>query len=1231
MAGTRATKQWSFSKEETITSFEALRQNLQYTLSLDQNFAAFLADGFTWLKKTNANPLRGIADDGEEVAEANRRTATQKCTHLDLMLGQIANYCPIISRNTIIKNSTSINSIWQLILSFLEPNERPEDLFQRLASFIEDNLLRAGGNIHHHGEVPEADEELSPSLENLIVLTRLRLIHRDLPNLVKQRYGTELRSCKYLPDEDKQYMSRVRQSYCTEVGDSESEDNVDNEQVSFLNDNVGHSKLRVVSALRRVSTKQSPYFKAFYKHFPLELTLDTGAEVNNAPEAPDNIRDLKTTIYIDTTHTSHFSKQVSVDPDNLLSPDLQTQFKELLRKFSEVFSPNFEGYNEAIGPFEASVNMGPVQPPQRKGRMPQYSKNNLVELKNKFDELECKGVFRKPEDVGVSVEYIKPSFLVKKASGGFRLVTAFADVGRYSKPQPSLMPDVDSTLRTIAQGSIYNQVCFTSAFYHNPLANDSMKYCGVATPYRGDCVYTRSAMGMPGSETALEELMCRIVEDFLQKGCVAKLADDLFCGGNTPEELLHNWECVLQSLQKSGICLSPSKTVICPKSITILGWICSQGSISASTHRVATLASCPVPDTVPAPLEETISGMKSADKIIWSDVLREHFEFTQKSLSSCKAIMLPKCSDQLWIVADGYVTKRGIGATLYINRDGKVFLAGFFSAKLRKHQVLWLPCEIEALSIAASVKHFSPFIIQSKLQANVLTDNKPCVQGFEKLCRGEFSASPRVTSFLSVVSRYQVSVNHLSGRANIPSDFASRNAPLCTEPNCQNCCFISRTEDSVVRAVSIQDLLNDEFRLPFTTRSAWINIQSECPDLRRTHAHLKQGTRPFKKLTNKGYLNVASIAKDGLLVVRRCDPLAPPNEFELIIVPRSVLDGLVTALHIKLDHPSKHQLILVLKRHFYALDKPKVTEQASDSCHTCASLKRFPKSLVEQSSEDPPDFEEKLGSLRDGLIRLLIPLKPLNGPSVVGRIDPAPGFRPLCDDSYLKQLNISIGRVKNQNKNPVVDKAIAELEDELLREERDQSPLSVKTLVIVTTRLNSRLRQRGLSSRKLWTQRNQFTHEQLPISDMNLIRAQHEARNKNHGFSEISKCSRPGRPIPDVSVGDLVYLYTDRSKTQSRDRHLVVARDGECVHQNPRNSQNEYNEESDFDDHDEDSLPKPIPDLPPARAEPPPILICENIDDVENLDEPTGLPDNSLERDITHSKSSNEDNKRVLR
>ncbi len=211
MASNRAPKQWTLTKEETITSFEAWRQNLLYILSLDPNFAHFLLEETTWRRKTSANPTRGFEDDGETVPEASRRTAAQKVTHLELMLGQIANFCPVVSRNTIVKCSISMQSIWQAIrahfgfqstgsrfLDFnnirLEPGERPEDLYQRLVGFIDDNLLRANGNIQHHGENITVDEEITPSLENVIVITWLRLIHPDLPALVKQRYGTELRS-----------------------------------------------------------------------------------------------------------------------------------------------------------------------------------------------------------------------------------------------------------------------------------------------------------------------------------------------------------------------------------------------------------------------------------------------------------------------------------------------------------------------------------------------------------------------------------------------------------------------------------------------------------------------------------------------------------------------------------------------------------------------------------------------------------------------------------------------------------------------------------------------------------------------------------------------------------------------------------------------------------------------------------------------------------------------------
>ena len=149
-ASPRAPKQWQLTKIETISSYESWRQNLIYVLSLDKNFVPFLEA--TWQKQTAVNPRRGLTNDGSAVPEAQRLTDAQKNAHLDLLLGQIANFCTVISRNSIVKHSISPNDIWQKIRQHygfqstgahfldlaskrLQPDERPEDLFQLLMAF----------------------------------------------------------------------------------------------------------------------------------------------------------------------------------------------------------------------------------------------------------------------------------------------------------------------------------------------------------------------------------------------------------------------------------------------------------------------------------------------------------------------------------------------------------------------------------------------------------------------------------------------------------------------------------------------------------------------------------------------------------------------------------------------------------------------------------------------------------------------------------------------------------------------------------------------------------------------------------------------------------------------------------------------------------------------------------------------------------------------------------------
>ena len=900
----RAPKQWLLSKNETLNSFTNWKENLLYTFSLDDNFAPYLVDNVTWAKKSQSNPNRGFTNDPTTVRE-NRRTAVQKCVQLELMLGQIANYCTVISRNVIVKNSTSLNDIWSKIrehygfqttgsrfldLANIQLNsaERYEDLYQRLLSFFDDNLLTTGTLLTHHGDDITVDEEMTPSMENVVVFLWLQRIHEGLPALIKQRYGAELRNktlasikpeisqaldslleelksnnesrimrlqisqhqrtkypqqqnrqqqnrrakicclcrasnrpgydthfisqCKFLPEADKKFMSRVRQIEVDDLDYEIDEDNYDDDDTNHPDTDENSPYIDTPnnsSTSRRVTTRPSPHLKCFYQHYPALVCIDTGAESNLVSEkfakfvnlnisstkqgaaqadghtpletvgetsfiltkgvhkfqldaliirnlssdiivgepflelndigvrsakkqiiikgrdiipyssslsSSDNLSssnrriticrapaqnttifpgdyiELKvpTTINSDTVvleprfdaqsnlsgewppvqftdviadhiqiknnspepiflkRNDHFCQirattdinlsdinenvlppksnihntnvttsyqSVTIDPNNQLSSSLKEKFVHLHQSYNTVFQPIIGRYNDSSGVVRARVNIGKNVPPTRKLKVPTYSNSNLQDLQNKFDDLERQGVFCRPEDIGIAVEHVSPSFLVRKPSGGTRLVTAFTSIGQYSKILPSVMPSVDDTFRTIANWKYIVITDLKDSFYQIPLHKDSIKWCATSTPFRGLRVYTVSAQGMPGSSETLEEMMCTILGHLIQEGVVAKIADDLYVGGNDVETLYSNWSRVVKILSDNGLKLNASKTIIAPTKATILGWIWNNGTITASSHKISPLVSCAPPTTVTA-LRSYIGAYKVFNRVL---------------------------------------------------------------------------------------------------------------------------------------------------------------------------------------------------------------------------------------------------------------------------------------------------------------------------------------------------------------------------------------------------------------------------------------------------------------------------------------------------------------------------------------------------------------------------------------------------------------------------------------
>lgn len=100
------------------------------------------------------------------------------------------------------------------------------------------------------------------------------------------------------------------------------------------------------------------------------------------------------------------------------------------------------------------------------------------------------------------------------------------------------------------------------------------------------------------------------------------------------------------------------------------------------------------------------------------------------------------------------------------------------------------------------------------------------------------------------------------------------------------------------------------------------------------------------------------------------------------------------------------------------------------------------------------------------------------------------------------RIVLEIRRVKNRSNNPVAEKAVQELDLELLRQDPQGGPVSPVVLSVAITTLKSLICSGGLSAREMWTQRDQFTNTQILLGDYDLISKQHNLPKAKHPSSK---------------------------------------------------------------------------------------------------------------------------------
>ena len=281
----------------------------------------------------------------------------------------------------------------------------------------------------------------------------------------------------------------------------------------------------------------------------------------------------------------------------------------------------------------------------------------------------------------------------------------------YVHPDDQTQPTIDTTLCQIATD-------LTTTFYQIPLAPKLVKYCSMGSSWIPIQWWVCQAQKLHWKSSCVVYLKILFHERVVAKISNISILRCLLTRGVTAQ----------LEMSGSGPLRVQPQTLCIPRLLSTpnLPW-CLAGTLQAFLHQITALALCSKPETVgPSKvlhlyiqsaslhytpvlsLASTTWHCHHRSSVSWEDQLVWWSTFTMPSQPIC-SLTLPCLDNQLWITKNGAVKTPGITTTMYMIRDNTLQLTSLSSTKLWSCQVTWLPCEIEALSIPAAMKHYSSY------------------------------------------------------------------------------------------------------------------------------------------------------------------------------------------------------------------------------------------------------------------------------------------------------------------------------------------------------------------------------------------------------------------------------------------------------------------------------------------------------------------------------------------
>ena len=464
-----------------------------------------------------------------------------------------------------------------------------------------------------------------------------------------------------------------------------------------------------------------------------------------------------------------------------VTEEQKEQLKSLVREFSDCFVDPISKKLGRTDMIECDIETVPGASPVQK-----YPYRLAPAMREEMEKIIDGQLQQDLIEEAHSGAWASPALLVKKGSGGFRLVVDYRGLNAKTIPSILRIPRIDELLDTVGENQprFFSVLDCTQGFHQIPLHPNARDKTGFITPM-GKYRYKTMPQGFRNAPAVFQSLMDNLLRGIAFKYVMVYI-DDLCIFSPTFEKHLEHLREVFSRIRKAKLTLHPKKCQFAVKRVGYLGHILTPEGISPNPDKISAIHSYPVPRKVKdvraflgmaGYYRKFVSNYSSLAKplyeltckdtpFVWSDKCQTAFENIKKELLGDKILAFPNFNKTFHLATDA--SKTGLGACLsQYDEDQKLRPVGFAGRGFTKAEQNYNTTEQECLAIVWAVQHFRVYLEGAPFELK--TDHSAL-----KWLLATKQPQGRLARWILFLQQFQYTVSHIKGTRNVVPDVLSR-------------------------------------------------------------------------------------------------------------------------------------------------------------------------------------------------------------------------------------------------------------------------------------------------------------------------------------------------------------------------------------------------------------------------------------------------------------------------